>query len=314
MMGAAYVMGGANVDIIGRSAAPLVAADSNPGRMSYSFGGVGRNIADNMVRMGSPVSFMTALATDFFGRQVEEACRGIGMDMTYSQRFDGCGMSTYMAIEGPDGDMALAINDMQILDCFDVGRAAKVLAGLGPDDVLVCETNFSRSQLETILQAASCPVYLDPISTVKAVKVAGLLDRLHMIKPNRLEAQALSGLPLQGPDDYVPMLDWFCGQGVDQVVISMGADGVIAAADGCRLAIRPPAVTVVNATGAGDAMLAGMVNAVRLGRGFKESIMMGLAAARIAVLAATTVAADMSPALLAGTTEEIEKESIVTCL
>ena len=43
----AVVVGGANVDIGGRSAAPLVPADSNPGTITLSLGGVGRNIAQS---------------------------------------------------------------------------------------------------------------------------------------------------------------------------------------------------------------------------------------------------------------------------
>ena len=51
----AVVVGGVNVDIGGRSHAKLVAADSNPGKVSVSLGGVGRNIAHNMALMGVDV-------------------------------------------------------------------------------------------------------------------------------------------------------------------------------------------------------------------------------------------------------------------
>ena len=51
----AVVVGAVNVDIGGKSLKPLIPRDSNPGEISYSMGGVGRNIAHNMCLMGMRV-------------------------------------------------------------------------------------------------------------------------------------------------------------------------------------------------------------------------------------------------------------------
>ena len=55
------VVGGVNMDIGAVSAAPLVARDSNPGRVTTSLGGVGRNIAHNLCLLGEQVSMVTVL-------------------------------------------------------------------------------------------------------------------------------------------------------------------------------------------------------------------------------------------------------------
>ena len=57
----AAVVGGVNVDIGGQSYAPLVARDSNPGRVRISLGGVGRNIAHNMSLLGVDVRLLTCM-------------------------------------------------------------------------------------------------------------------------------------------------------------------------------------------------------------------------------------------------------------
>ena len=55
------VAGAVNVDIGGQSAGPLVGRDSNPGKVTVSMGGVGRNIAHNLRLLGVKVSLLTAL-------------------------------------------------------------------------------------------------------------------------------------------------------------------------------------------------------------------------------------------------------------
>ena len=55
------VIGAVNMDIGAVSSAPLVARDSNPGRVSTSLGGVGRNIAHNLCLLGVDTAMVTAL-------------------------------------------------------------------------------------------------------------------------------------------------------------------------------------------------------------------------------------------------------------
>ena len=64
------VIGGVNMDIGGLAYEPLVAADSNPGKINMSLGGVGRNIAHNMCLMGVDVRLLTAYGDDVYGEKV----------------------------------------------------------------------------------------------------------------------------------------------------------------------------------------------------------------------------------------------------
>ena len=58
MNGYIAVVGGVNIDVGGRSFAPLVAGDSNPGVIRTSLGGVGRNIAHNLALLGAVFVFL----------------------------------------------------------------------------------------------------------------------------------------------------------------------------------------------------------------------------------------------------------------
>ena len=92
----AVVVGGVNVDIGGHSYAKLVAADSNPGRVSISLGGVGRNIAHNMALMGLDVKLLTAMGDDIYGSRIAASCTELGIDASHALRVPDCATSTYL--------------------------------------------------------------------------------------------------------------------------------------------------------------------------------------------------------------------------
>jgi len=110
------VVGGVNMDIGAVSDAPLVARDSNPGRVTTSLGGVGRNIAHNLCLLGEQVSMITVLGQDSFAQSVRENAADIGLDLSHSATIPGGRTGTYLFIDGCDGDMALAVNDMAIYE------------------------------------------------------------------------------------------------------------------------------------------------------------------------------------------------------
>ena len=105
----AVVVGGVNVDIGGRSFKKLVAEDSNPGEVSTSLGGVGRNIAHNMSLMGLDVRLLSAYGDDINGERVAASCSELGIDLSHALRVSGGTTSTYLYITDPEGEMALAV-------------------------------------------------------------------------------------------------------------------------------------------------------------------------------------------------------------
>lgn len=107
----AVVVGGVNVDIGGRSFAPLVAADSNPGTVSISLGGVGRNIAHNLALLGADVHLLSAYGDDVNGERVAASCSELGIDLSHALRVAGGTTSTYLYLTDEHGEMALAVSD-----------------------------------------------------------------------------------------------------------------------------------------------------------------------------------------------------------
>ena len=110
----ATVVGGVNVDIQGFPYQELIPADSNPGTVKISLGGVGRNIAENMARLGINVKLISAVGQDIYGKRIMDECKMNGVDLTESLYLEGGSTSTYLSILDETGDMALAIAHMEI--------------------------------------------------------------------------------------------------------------------------------------------------------------------------------------------------------
>ena len=133
----AVVVGGVNVDIGGRSFAPLVSADSNPGRVTVSLGGVGRNIAHNLSLLGTDVRLLTAYGDDAHGAQVAASCSELGIDLSHALRVPGAATSTYLYLADDRGEMALAVSDMSVCEKITPAYLASQLPLLQNAQVVV---------------------------------------------------------------------------------------------------------------------------------------------------------------------------------
>ncbi|MBP0963549.1 MAG: winged helix-turn-helix transcriptional regulator, partial [Oscillospiraceae bacterium] len=192
----AVVVGGVNVDIGGRSVAPLVNSDSNPGTVTVSLGGVGRNIAHNMSLMGVDVRMLTAFGDDIHGSRIAASCSELGIDLSHALRIAGAATSTYLYIADHQGEMALAISDMDICKKITPAYLATKLALLQNAQVVVVDANLPEETLRYLAENCTAPIFCDPVSTVKAEKLKGILDKIHTLKPNRIEASLLAGVPV----------------------------------------------------------------------------------------------------------------------
>ena len=141
------VVGGVNVDIGGRSFSPLVASDSNPGVVSTSLGGVGRNIAHNLSLMGCDVRMLTAFGDDVYGQKIAASCAELGIDISHALRLSDTSTSTYLYIADENGDMALAVSDMAICDRITPAYLAANLPLLQNAQIVIADTNIPRESL-----------------------------------------------------------------------------------------------------------------------------------------------------------------------
>ena len=288
------VVGGVNVDIGGKSFAPLVASDSNPGSVTMSLGGVGRNIAHNMALMGVDVRLLTAYGADMNGERVAASCSELGIDLSCALRLTDASTSTYLYLTDPQGEMALAVSDMAICEKITPEYLAANLNLLNNAQVVVADANIPAESLRYLAENCTAPLFIDPVSTIKAEKLRPILHKIHTLKPNRLEAELLSGVKIETKEDMAKAADKLLELGIHRIFISLGADGVLAAMGQEKLWLPNLPGNMVSTTGCGDAFMAALVWAYLEGSDLRQTATAGLAAGSIAMESTATINPRMS--------------------
>lgn len=283
------VCGGVNMDIGARSFAPLRERDSNPGCIEVSLGGVGRNIAHNLSLLGIDVCLLTALGEDIYTAQIERSCEELGIDLSHALRVKDGKTSTYVFIGDERGDMALAVSDMAICEELTSAYFASQLSLLNGAAMVVADANLPQPSLLYLAEHCTAPLIVDPVSVSKAEKLAPILDRIYTLKPNKIEAELLSGIAIRDERSLFAAADALLARGVQRVFISLGEQGILAAEGREKYLQKICPAQMKNATGAGDALTAALAWSQLKGKPLAESARLGAAAAAIAVEGEQTI-------------------------
>ena len=304
-----FCIGAANLDIHGFSSQPLLARESNPGAVHRSAGGVSRNIAENLVRLGHRVKLVTTFGDDLAGRYLHDRCTQLGIDTSHALTVEDIPTSTYISLNDPDGDMALAVSDMRVLDALsrahlesisdqiDGARAVVIDAGLPPDCIEYLAERYAGRRGGSYGASGGGPaVFVNPVSVKKCVRMHQYTGHFFGACMNRTEAATLSGIPIDSHSDIPRAATALHQAGIAQVFITSGVEGAWYC-DGLKEGhLVAPAVQLRNATGAGDAFTAGVVHAYMSGRNIREAARTGLAVASLALESSDTVSADVRSA------------------
>jgi len=300
-------IGGANLDITAYSTEVALAGDSNPGIISTSFGGVARNIAENLARLDIDSHLLSAIGEDTNGLALLQHTEQVGVKVAGVLQIPKARTGLYVAVHDAQGDLGIAVNDMAVLEYLtaDYLRVQHVL--LEQAAVMVADSNPSQNCLNALFeQAASVPLFMDPVSVQKAPKIRNHLAKIHTLKPNRLEAEHLSGLSLADEVAAPAVATWFLQQGVANIVLSLGERGLYCANQQEQGWVKPLAVKVCNTSGAGDALMSGLVYGYLSGYSLLESARFAQACAALTVGVAQANCENLSVAAVRQLMDAIE--------
>ena len=267
-----YVIGGANIDIQGTPFEKLKYKDSNPGIISYSFGGVARNVAENLARLGDNVNFISVLGDDNYGKQLKKYCEDIGINMSNCLIKKGARTSTYLAILNDSNDMELAISDMSILDFLNKDYLINIIDKISKDDYVLIDTNLSKEIIEFLCNNIKGKIFIDPISTKKAPKLLNVFPSIYAIKPNIYEAEILCDKKINDLEDVKECARILNKKGVKEIYISLGEKGAYGFNGKKEFFYQIKNVKVKCATGAGDSFMAGIIHQKRLSQDLESTI------------------------------------------
>lgn len=279
----AVVIGGVNMDICGSPKSELLMRDSNPGSVTVKPGGVGRNIAHDLCLMGMEVSLVAPIGGDIFGSAILESCKALGMDMSMAIMQPEMRSSTYLYINDADGDMFIAINEMDIMKCVTPECIEPLMERINSADAVVIDANLPPETVVYIAEHCTAPLYADAVSAPKAARLIPALGKLAALKPNALEAKALTGL-----DDPMEAAEALLRAGVKRVFVSMGGEGMTACEGEVRLEVPGVPAKVVSTTGAGDSVAAAIVYGGTHGYSLEATARLAVKAGAVTVASAET--------------------------
>ena len=244
-------IGAANIDRKLSAIGPLRMGTSNPARAHESFGGVARNVAENLARLGAQVSLVTAVGDDTAGTALVAHGRSAGIDMRAAVLADASS-GTYTAVLDAAGDMAMAMADMALYERMTPGL---VLEAVPAADLVVADLNLPRATVAALIGAMR-PLVLVAVSEPKMARLPDDLHGLRLLILNVGELGARLGREVSGGAEVAAACREVQAQGAQDVVVTAGAHGVWFTAQDTVNHLDALPVQVVDVTGAGDAFAA----------------------------------------------------------
>lgn len=297
------VIGASGLDLKGIPHQVLDSHADNPGLIVRSMGGVSRNIAENLARLGVPTTLLSVIGDDPLGRALVDYTQACGVNMQHIKCDPNGRTGVYMSVLNEHGDQALALSDFEIMQQLDRPYLNSHAALFHQAAYVVTDMCVWDDGLETIFalaEAAQTRVVVDPTATLRAGRLRPYLKRLHLVTPNLQEAAILCNIEVMPTtiEGAVAAADQLVALGVQIAVITLGELGLVYS-DGHTHGYLPAAsVEVVDTTGAGDALTAGLVGGLVNEYPLKSALQLGIQTATLTLASHETVRSDLSPALL----------------
>lgn len=286
------VIGGINIDIKGVSFGPLEDDTSNPGTVTVSSGGVGRNIAENLARLGVETTLLGAVGSGPFTGQILRDTADAGVDVRAVLSVPEAPSGVYLSLAGGEHRRFIALSDMRVTDHITPAYLLEHQHRISGCGMLVLDANLPPDTLRTatdIAQHHAVPVLLEPVSARKAERLKSLNLQVTYLTPNALEYRVLGG---EEPDREHPKAISWAGR----VYVTLGAEGVLKLTDSAKdnRVFPSPQVRVKDENGAGDAFTAGVVAGIIYGLSEDEALEAGIRAAVLTLQSERTVRPDLS--------------------
>ncbi|MEO6277714.1 carbohydrate kinase family protein [Roseateles sp.] len=252
-------IGGLNIDRKLRLLAQALAGSSNPCEAHETPGGVVRNVAENLARLGLPVALIGAVGDDAGGRMLMEQAARVGIDTQAVLRPRRQVTDSYTAVLSPDGDLHLGFAAMPLVEklspwALDASKGLRAGAAL-----VVADGNLPPDAWPLLLgeaRASGIPLVGVAVSEAKMERLPTQLGGLHLLILNAGELSTVA----EEPEAALARLH---ARGVGCVLVSYGEDGLMLSEPGHEPRHwAAPQVDVVDVTGAGDALSAGVCAAL----------------------------------------------------
>ena len=294
-------IGACNVDVYGKSLIPLRTHYDHPAHITSNVGGVMHNIICNFTKLGGKARLITAYGDDSYGHTIVEHCARNGIDISDSLSVKGASSGIFMQVQDEDNDMYLAICDMSILDHLSASFLRSKERIILNSEIVVMDPSLPIPVIQELITICEdkVPIYVDPISDNYAQKMRPYIRYFTLIKPNRTELENLADMSINNERDMISACQKLLKEGTKKIVVSLGDKGLLYMdQDQTIRRSLPPEKEIVNASGAGDALMASIIYAHVRNMDLESALDLGMAAGIAAIRSEETINEQMSIELL----------------
>lgn len=291
------VIGTTCLDVKARPLAPVMPGISNPARIRLSPGGTGRNVAENLARLGVRVALLSVVGSDIVGQRLMDRTSRAGVDVSRVLRCTDCATGTYLALYTDENQHGYLLDDVAQLK---VATPEYVHAHRGlfrQAKIVMLDGNLDTETIAAVLDLTKkprVPVAVDPATVRRAYALRPYLPEFSMITPNLAEAEALLDRSISGEEAALEAAREMVALGVEIVIITLAEKGLIYATSEAHGRIPAIGCEVEDWTGAGDALSAAVIYGLINGMPVDDCMRLGVAAATLTLKSIDSVSPEMS--------------------
>jgi pseudouridine kinase len=297
------VLGASGLDVIGRLESELQTGTSNPACIRTGFGGVARNVAENLARLGQAVQLITAVGKDKIGDELLAYTEAAGVDVSASLRASEYPTGFYMGVLDQNSTRLFGVDDMRVINCL-TPETLRARAGLfNTASLLFIDANLPEKTLKStfsLAKKARIPICADATSSALANKLQPYFTQIFLLTCNSAEASILTGLSFESSERRraLEAARSLVARGVDIALVTLAEFGVVYATSETTGHIPAIKTKTLDPTGAGDALTAAVLFALQHDMPLDDAVRLGVSAASLTLRHPGTVYPQLSLEIL----------------
>jgi pseudouridine kinase len=288
------VIGAAGIDIVGRLTEMPDPGSSVPAEVRPSFGGVARNVAENLAKLDQKVNFITAVGQNIFGNLLLKHLSETGVNVEACITSNEFYTSSYLAVLSEDGSLNFALDDMRVLSKLTPELIQQQEEMIKHASCLFFDANVPENTVAALIEMANryqIPIYADATSRTLAKRLQPYLSHFKLLNANTSEAEILCNheFEVTGRTSALKAARKLVGMGVEMVVIPMAEFGVCYATSDTSGHVPAIKTKILDPTGAGDALSAALIYGFLNDIPLDDTIRLGVLAASLTLRSPGTV-------------------------
>ena len=279
------IIGASNIDIKGKSRTKTFSKTKNPGKVEFSPGGVGRNIAENLARLGVHSTLLSVVGNEGFSDLLINSTKNAGVDVSKIKKCEE-NSGIFLAIINSRGELDASISDMGIMSEITPEYIRENIDIIKESDYMVVDADIPDQTLLELLSISkkySIPICVEPVSPSRAHSIQNYMNGVTLTTPNKEELESLVNRQITDEKDIIDASEELLKMGVENIIITLGSEGAYCASKTFKGFIPSVRTMVINSVGAGDALVAGTIAGLMDCKSFEESVKIGIACATITI-------------------------------